>query len=97
MRFFVNGPVFSMRRPPLPSAQVCSTPREREVMLLVTAGKTSKEVARVFAISPRTVEIHCMRLMDKMRVRSLADLVHMAIARRPCAGAGAGGLTAHAP
>lgn len=56
------------------------TPREREVMFLVTAGKTSKEIARVFAISPRTVEIHRMHLMDKMRAQSLAELVRMAIA-----------------
>jgi FixJ family two-component response regulator len=56
------------------------TPREREVMFLVTAGKTSKEIARVLEISPRTVEIHRMHLMAKMQAQSLAELVRMAIA-----------------
>ena len=55
------------------------SPREREVMFLVTAGKTNKEVAKVLAISPRTVEIHRMHLMEKMLAQSLAELVRMAI------------------
>jgi FixJ family two-component response regulator len=56
------------------------TPREREVMSLVVAGLTSKEVARKLAVSPRTVEVHRMHLMDKMDATSLAELVGMAFA-----------------
>lgn len=53
------------------------TPREREVMELVVAGRTSKEIARVLGASHRTVEIHRGRLMEKMGADTLADLVRI--------------------
>ncbi len=56
------------------------TPREREVMDLVVTGKTNKEVARDLGVSPRTVEIHRFRVMEKMQAASLAELVGMALA-----------------
>jgi FixJ family two-component response regulator len=55
------------------------TDREREVMLMVVAGKANKVVALDLNLSQRTVEIHRARVMDKMQARSLADLVKMAI------------------
>lgn len=55
------------------------TPREREVMDLVVTGKTNKEIARVLDVSPRTVEVHRFRVMDKMEAPSLAALVGMAL------------------
>ena len=58
------------------------TPREREVMDLVVTGKTNKEIARVLDVSPRTVEVHRFRVMDKMEADSLAALVGMALALR---------------
>ncbi len=54
------------------------TPREREVMALVADGLPNKEIAARLEISQRTVEIHRARVMDKMGVRFLADLVRMA-------------------
>ena len=53
------------------------TPREREVMELVVAGRTSKEIAREIGSSHRTVEIHRGRLMEKMEAATLAELVRM--------------------
>lgn len=53
------------------------TPREREIMELVVAGRTSKEIARILGSSHRTVEIHRGRLMEKMAAASLAELVRM--------------------
>jgi two-component system, LuxR family, response regulator FixJ len=53
------------------------TPREREVMVLVAAGNLNKKVALQLGISQRTVEIHRARVMEKMRARSLPDLVQM--------------------
>jgi len=53
------------------------TPREREVMECVVKGQTSKEVGRTLDVSPRTVEIHRTRIMDKMQAGSLAELVRM--------------------
>lgn len=55
------------------------TDREREVMLMVVAGKANKVIALDLDLSQRTVEIHRARVMEKMQARSLADLVKMAI------------------
>ena len=51
------------------------TGREREVMDLVLAGKLNKQIADVLNISIKTVEVHRARIMDKMAVRSVAELV----------------------
>ena len=53
------------------------TPRECRVMELVVAGKTSKEIARALAASPRTIDIHRTHLMEKMSAPTLAALVRM--------------------
>jgi FixJ family two-component response regulator len=58
------------------------TPREREVMEMVVQGKANKVVAIDMGISERTVEIHRAKLMHKLGVRSVADLVKIA-ARLP--------------
>jgi len=56
------------------------TPREREVMRLVVAGKLNKQIADALDISMKTVEAHRARVMEKMGVRTLAELVKAAIA-----------------
>jgi two-component system response regulator FixJ len=53
------------------------TPREREVLDLLVQGKQNKAVAQDLGVSPRTVEIHRARVMEKMAVQSVAELVHM--------------------
>jgi two-component system response regulator FixJ len=55
------------------------TPREREVMLLVAEGRPNKVVATRLGLSTRTVEVHRAKVMEKMQVRSLAELVRLAI------------------
>lgn len=55
------------------------TPREREVMLRVARGRTSREIAEEFGISPRTVETHRERVMAKLRVRTVADLTRFVV------------------
>jgi FixJ family two-component response regulator len=54
------------------------TPREREIMALVTAGLMNKQVAGELGLSEITVKIHRGHIMRKMAVRSLADLVRAA-------------------
>lgn len=54
------------------------TPREREVMALVTAGLMNKQVAGKLSLSEITVKIHRGNLMRKMQAESLADLVRLA-------------------
>ncbi len=55
------------------------TPREREVLLEVSRGRTSKEIAEDFGISHRTVETHRERVMSKLRIRSVAGLTRFVL------------------
>ena len=54
------------------------TPRERQVFELVIRGKTNKDVARALGRTERTIKAHRQRVMEKMRVQSLAELVSLA-------------------
>jgi FixJ family two-component response regulator len=55
------------------------SPREREVLDLVVAGKMNKTIADVMNISIKTVEAHRAKVMEKMGARSLAELVQSVI------------------
>jgi FixJ family two-component response regulator len=59
------------------------SPRELQVMQLVTAGKMNKQVAGDLGISEITVKIHRGAAMRKMGARTLADLVRMAEMLKP--------------
>jgi two-component system, LuxR family, response regulator FixJ len=59
---------------------VLLSPREREVLQGLLAGLPNKSIAYDLAISPRTVEIHRARVMDKMGARSLSELIRMSLA-----------------
>jgi two-component system response regulator FixJ len=63
------------------------TPREREVLDLLVAGNPNKTIAYDLGASPRTVEVHRARVMEKMGVRSVAELVRLVLAASPDAGA----------
>ena len=56
------------------------TPREREVLDRLVAGHPNKTIAYDLGSSPRTVEVHRARVMEKMGARSLPELVRMTIA-----------------
>ena len=53
--------------------------RERDVMDLIVEGYSNKKVATALAISPRTVDIHRARVMEKLEAGSLAELVRMTV------------------
>jgi len=56
------------------------TPREREVLEQLVIGRSNKAIGLELEISPRTVEIHRARVMEKLAVGSLAQLVRLALA-----------------
>jgi len=53
------------------------TPREREVLELIAGGRSNKEAGRDLGISPRTVEVHRARVMEKLEARNTADLMRI--------------------
>jgi FixJ family two-component response regulator len=54
------------------------TPREREVFALIVRGNTNKHIARALGGTERTIKAHRHRVMEKMQVRSVAELVSLA-------------------
>jgi FixJ family two-component response regulator len=54
------------------------TPREREVLVHVVAGRLNKQIAADLGTVEKTIKVHRARIMEKMAVRSLADLVRAA-------------------
>ncbi|EGP09179.1 transcriptional regulatory protein [Bradyrhizobiaceae bacterium SG-6C] len=59
------------------------TRRERDVLALVTNGASNKEAGRKLGISPRTVEVHRARIMDKLGARNAADLMRIVLSGEP--------------
>jgi two-component system response regulator FixJ len=55
------------------------SPREREVLDLAMEGKSSKVIAHELGLSPRTVEVHRLRLMARLGVGSLAEAVRLSV------------------
>lgn len=53
------------------------TPREREVLVEIAQGASNKEAGRHLGISPRTIEVHRARIMEKLGARNTADLVRI--------------------
>ena len=58
------------------------SPRRREVLQLVAEGRSTKEMAELLHISPRTVEFHRYRVMESLGVHTVAELVQYAIKHR---------------
>ena len=56
-----------------------TSPREREILQLLAEGKSGKEIAAILNISPRTVEFHKYRMMEKLAIKSNAELVQYAV------------------
>jgi len=59
------------------------TERESQVMQLVVDGKSNKLIAHELGLSPKTVEVHRSRVMDKMEAGSLAQLLRLVIGNTP--------------
>jgi two-component system, LuxR family, response regulator FixJ len=55
------------------------TPREREVLAQIASGASNKEAGRLLGISPRTIEVHRARIMEKLGAKNAADLVRIVL------------------
>jgi two-component system response regulator FixJ len=55
------------------------TPREREVLAQIASGASNKEAGRQLSISPRTIEVHRARIMEKLKAKNAADLVRIVL------------------
>jgi RNA polymerase sigma factor (sigma-70 family) len=62
------------------------TSREREVLEHAVRGLHAKEIAAALGISSRTVEVHKTRIMEKLKVRNIAELVRFAVAAEETSG-----------
>lgn len=62
------------------------TERERQVLERVVEGRHNREIAEEFGISPRTVEVHKARLMEKCQVERLPDLIRLVLKARESSG-----------
>lgn len=61
------------------SAFAVLTKREREILQLLTEGQTTKQIARNLHISTKTVEVHRLNIMNKLKIDSIAQLTKYAI------------------
>jgi DNA-binding NarL/FixJ family response regulator len=64
------------------SAAPAITPRQRQILELITAGYTSREIATHLKISVQTVEVHRFNLMRRLNVRNVAQLIRQALILR---------------
>lgn len=70
----------AVRRAEQEQRMVRLTTREREVMQGVVAGKHAREIAAELNISPRTVEVYKARMMEKLQVRNMSELIRIVLA-----------------
>jgi DNA-binding NarL/FixJ family response regulator len=67
-----------------------TTPREIEIIRLLAEGKTNKEIAAQLGITIRTVETHRAKIMFKLGLHSLAELIHYALRHEIISAKGSG-------
>lgn len=75
----VEGPVRRAAAGERSSVFAALTPREREVLQLLAEGRTSKQIGSVLNISVKTVETHRSQIMDKLGIRTVAELTKYAV------------------
>jgi len=67
----------------LPADREPLTPRESEVLAQFVAGASNKEAGRQLGISPRTIEVHRARIMEKLGAKNIADVIRIVMSGKP--------------
>lgn len=65
--------------PSEPAVEDVLTPRQLEILTLLAQGRSSKEIGFTLGLSPKTVDVHRMRVMERLGVRDVASLVVYAV------------------
>lgn len=73
-----NGGAFGLNALHFPGRDLL-TPRECDVLGQIAGGRSNKEAGRELGISPRTIEVHRARIMDKLGAKNAADLVRIVL------------------
>jgi DNA-binding CsgD family transcriptional regulator len=55
------------------------TNRQKQILILVTKGMTSKQIAKQLALSPKTVDAHRANIMDRLKIDNIAGLIKYAV------------------
>ena len=58
------------------------TQRQREILVLIAQGQSSREIGERLGLSPKTVDVHRLRIMDRLGIRDVANLTRYAIRHR---------------
>jgi FixJ family two-component response regulator len=66
----------------LPAGREPLTPRENEVLAQFVAGASNKEAGRHLGISPRTIEVHRARIIEKLGAKNIADVVRIVMSEK---------------
>jgi DNA-binding NarL/FixJ family response regulator len=74
-----GGLVDSLLERSAPSTSDALTPRQREILQLLSEGHSMKEIAGVLDVTPRTVAFHKYRMMEQLQVKSTAELIQYAL------------------
>lgn len=77
LEFARTADTCQQRKEQLRQRMLTLTQREHEVLALALTGKANKEISRLLDISPRTVEAHRSRVLDKIGLNNLLELAHI--------------------
>jgi FixJ family two-component response regulator len=66
----------------LPAGREPLTPRENEVLAQFVTGASNKEAGRQLGISPRTIEVHRARIIEKLGAKNIADVVRILMSKK---------------
>jgi DNA-binding NarL/FixJ family response regulator len=70
---------YLLHRPEALAAEMRVTPRESEILQLLAEGNSMKQIAGMLMISPRTVAFHKYKMMERLEIRSSAELIQYAV------------------
>lgn len=75
----ISGIIINEFMTSLPEEDSVLTSREKEIVQLIAEGKSSKKIAEILFLSPKTVDAHRKNIMDKLEIRTIPELTKYAI------------------